>query len=61
MEDLHELLPQDDPTKPEFWTEERKLKYRFGGERYSMQGTEHYGPDDIIPQIVGLYPFPRDE
>lgn len=32
--------------------------YRFEGFRYGLRGTNKYGPDDIIPEQVGLYAFP---
>jgi len=33
--------------------------YRFSGFRYGFRGPSHMGPSDIIPEIVGLYAFPR--
>jgi hypothetical protein len=35
-------------------------RYQYGGDRYSFWGTDHHLPDDIIPQIVSLYPFPKE-
>ena len=36
-------------------------KYRFVGERYGLRGTEHFGPNDYIPQISSLFPFPAGD
>jgi len=38
-----------------------KLKYRFGGFKYSLRSSDTTGPDDIIPQESGLYTFPKGE
>jgi len=35
-----------------------KQQYQYGGFRYSLRGTDTHGPDDIIPQLPGLYPYP---
>lgn len=35
-----------------------KQQYKYGGFRYSLRGTAKYGPDDIIPQLPSLYPYP---
>ena len=36
-------------------------RYRFGGYRYSLRGTDRHGPDDYIPEEESLYPYPRHE
>ena len=35
--------------------------YRFGGFRYGFRGTEHYGPDYIVPAESGLFPMPKGD
>ena len=37
------------------------LKYRYGGFRYSLRGPAKSGPDEIIPEVSSLYPFPRKD
>ena len=41
-------------------TEKQKNQYRFEGFRYSLVGPSRSGPDEIVPQVGGLYPFPSD-
>ena len=46
--------------------EQQKLKieedsYRFGGFKYTLRSPAKCGPNDIIPQNVGLYSFPKGE
>lgn len=36
-------------------------RYRFGGLRVSLRGPSTFGPDDIILEEAGLYPFPKHE
>jgi len=36
-------------------------KYKYGGERYGFRGNNHWGPDDWIPQVSGLYAFPKGD
>ena len=38
-----------------------KLKYRFGGDRYSLRGPAHWGPSDIIPELPGLYAYAKPD
>ena len=38
------------------------LKYRFfWGTKYSLRGTAHWGPSDIVPQIPGYYAYPSSD
>lgn len=41
--------------------EKLRNKDRFNGARYGFRGTEHSAPDNIIPQLTGMYPFPKDD
>lgn len=40
----------------ELWVFEQQ--YRYGGFRYSLRGPAKYGPDEIVPQLPSLYPYP---
>jgi hypothetical protein len=42
------------------WTQEEKDRYRFSGERYSIRNANGSRPGEYIPQLAGLYAFPRD-
>jgi len=42
-------------------SELNKLRYRFGGSRYSFQGGSPNGPAWTVPQNQGLYSFPTDD
>jgi len=57
---LYQLIQDQEPIDHKNWTEKQKLQYRFGGIRYSLQGTTH-NPSDIIPQINGNYAFPNGD
>lgn len=35
-----------------------KQQYQYGGFRYGLRGPDTHGPDEIIPQLPGLYPYP---
>lgn len=53
-----------DNTKTQYEIELEKLvkdRYRFGGERYSLRGTNHWGTDDWIPQQTSLFAFPKSD
>ena len=39
--------------------EEERNIYRFEGFRYQLQSPPTCGPNDVIPQIVSLYAFPK--
>ena len=52
MSDEEELTPEEKQIRAD--------RYRFGGLRYGLRGTAHYGPDDIIPSEPGNYPMPKD-
>lgn len=41
--------------------EQRKANYRFGGSRYSLKSRDFDAGTDYIPQINGLYPFPKGD
>ena len=36
-------------------------RYRFGGFRYGLRGSDTWGPNEYIPEETSLYPFPRHE
>ena len=38
-----------------------KLRYRFGGVRYSLRGPSRYGGDTFVPKNVSFYTFPRQQ
>jgi hypothetical protein len=46
-------------------TEEEKKRlrdqYRFGGLRYSLRSSPRTGPNDVIPEVPGLFTFPRTD
>lgn len=55
-------LQEDQQSKPpKEWTDEQKMQYRFGGERYSMRGVAGDRPSNIVKQISGNYAFPKGE
>jgi len=37
----------------------QRLRYRFNGYRYTLRSPDKRGPNDIIPEIRGLYAFPN--
>lgn len=43
------------------YSEIAKNRYRFGGFRYGFRGPSTCGPDDIIPELPGLFAYPRKE
>ena len=53
-------IKSDDTVRvPSKWSQKEKDQYRFGGVRYSFRGPEY--PSETIPQIEGLYPFPKND
>ena len=36
-------------------------RYRFNGFRYSCRGPSQSGPDNIVPEVSSLYPFPKNQ
>ena len=58
---LYNLSPLPQKIVPPEFTQEESDKYRFGGERYVMQGSAKWGPSDIIPKIPGLFAYPRED
>jgi hypothetical protein len=57
---IFQLQPEQLPINQAEWTEEQKMQYRFGGERYSMRGFADR-PSHIVKQVNGNYPYPRGE
>jgi len=54
------IIGEDEiPVDPLSWTQKEKDQYRFGGFKYSFRGPEY--PSKIVPQIGGLYPFPKED
>lgn len=41
--------------------QQEKNIYRFNGLRYSLRGTDHHGPDEIIPIEKSLLTFPKKD
>ena len=45
-------------------TTESKIErdqYRFDGFRYQLQGTNKWGPSDVIPEEPGLMAYPKSD
>jgi hypothetical protein len=42
-------------------SEKRKDVYRFGGTRYKLARIDRDAGYDFIPQLKGLYPFPKSD
>ena len=57
---LYQLLQMQTPIAPQNWTKKQKNQYRFGGTRYSFQGTTH-NPSSIVLQVGSNYSFPNGE
>jgi len=36
-------------------------RYRFGGVRYSFRAPDKWGPDNMIPETLSLFAYPRKE
>jgi len=56
-------MAQNDSEQWEKKTQGQKTNngYRFGGVRYGARGTSYYKCDEMIPQVTGLYAFPRED
>jgi len=52
-------MPQEE-TEEERIKREAKLRYRFRGFRYQLQGPAKYGPSEVVPEVTGFFAFPRD-
>ena len=57
---LYQLLEMQTPIDPQNWTEKQKNQYRFGGTRYSFQGTTH-SPSEFVLQTGSNYAFPQGD
>ena len=57
-------LPVEEPVcniDPRTLTQKQLDTYRFGGERYSFKSVSGKHPSAAIPQVDGLYAFPKGE
>jgi len=56
---LYNIQKDDETVDPTTWTQKEKDQYRFGGVKYSFRGPDY--PSDTVPQIRGLYSFPKSD
>ena len=56
---LYNIQADDNTVDPETWSQKEKNQYRFGGVKYSFRGPDY--PSDTVPQIRGLYAFPKSD
>jgi len=55
-------MADNTPTPEEREQDERDRNvYRFEGFRYQLQAPSTWGPNEIVPQMVSLYAFPRTD